>query len=220
MSNDIVPYAHRYLMPPYLHRQVSGYLLLSDTLPEGSDMLDRPTVSYSPEAADAAVAMRAERQPAPPAVIGRWLTDLGHATAPLERDALRGRIGMVVRVLGTLPAFCWNEDTLALAASRFTHYPAVAELAQVLKPIAERHERELRHVEAMSRASQNVGYRESTVPYVLPPPPPPSKPRLVEDNTVGRPDLNIQPPRMTPEEQIRALGLDPKDFPRKTDGAA
>ena len=217
-GRDIVPYAHEWQLPPGLSHEVER---LAADVPPGTDRLDNPWtfLTHDQRAAPAAERMKSDRAPASPDVIGQWMTDLGLAVPPQDPATLMGRIRMTIRVLGDLPAFCWNEDTLAMAAEAFTHYPAVAELSKLLRPIADRHARQIEVLGRMAMASKGHPTQESTEPYKLPPPPPASKPRLVE-LTGERPDLNIRPPERTPEEQIRALGLDPKDFVRKTDGAA
>lgn len=198
MSNDVTPYVTRTDLPPDMAREVER---LADDVPPGTDRLDNPWtfLVHDPRAQSLADAMRAERGPAAPAVIVRWLTDLGLATAPLERDALRGRIAMAGRFLGGLPAFCWNEDTLTLAVSRFTHYPSVAELTQLLKPVAERHQRQIEVLERMAMAPQRHPTQESTVPYVLPPPPTWLRPAgTTRDN---RPGFLFEVPEAKPGER-------------------
>jgi hypothetical protein len=203
--NHIVPYARRYRLPPALQRQVNQFLMLTEALTDDADPLDRPLVVFDPEAGDAAARMMLDRRPALPEVIGQWMTDLGDATASIEPGKLVGRIGMVVRVLGDLPAFCWNEDSLIAASERFTHYPAVAELSALLRPIADRHAREIGHLEAMARAPRPVEYRESTEPYQLPPPPETvGRPRRVDYEGGGRDNPTFEAPAKFVDEHVEA----------------
>ena len=197
---NLVKYVQRHQLPGHLRRKVNDFLLITDAQEgrEDVDPMDRPLVRFDPDAAANAEAMLGDRRPASPDVIGQWLTDLADATVPVERDVKMRRVAMAVRLLGNLPAFCWNEDTFMAAASVFKHYPTVAELSALLKPIADRHEREMHHLEAMGRAPRPLFARESATPYPVQPVP----------SDQGRQDMRDRIPRPDLDKKFKA----PKQF--------
>src|SRR5262245_19696258 len=172
---------------------------------------------HAPDAAGAAEAMLADRQPATDEVILKWLRMLSSAvtTGNLGEDGLDKRIWALSFALGKLPRVCWTEDTLRLAMTKpsMKFFPSVAELSEILQPIADEHEAAMhfaeRHVNAPVACDDYP--RESTVPYRpvanLAPqreraPAPPTKAEAAEAAADRRHLPFIQPPVRTPQEQI------------------
>ena len=153
--------------------------------------------------------------PARPDTMTAWLmlfSKTRMSGKPVSPAELHEQIEDLMFVCRDLPAECWSEEALRQAKGHFEWWPGPAQLRKFLEPfgdVAWIHHR-------MATAPRIESVRESTTTYKLPPPPPNlGQPRVVSDEDIGRPDLNIQPPAMSPDDQIRAMGLDPDEVRRK-----
>jgi hypothetical protein len=161
MTDDLVPRSGGASLPTLLQTVVGRARQYVAAEPE-----DRERFA-DPAAAAAADAMRAQRAPASPDVIAEWLLTLDASVAPaLTPQQTKARIGAVLRVLGSLPAFCWTDATLAAAAKAFRFFPTVAELDELLAPLVAEHEATIIVLTSgAKRHKERAPARESTEPY-------------------------------------------------------
>jgi hypothetical protein len=153
-------------------------------------------------------------EPADPATIEGWvlaLATVGLRETPAE-ETLSARLIWITRVCGKLPALCWTEETLDIAAYALKFWPTPKVLEEFLRPIADDFWRKL-HPEPKPEAAPSViQARESPIPYQLPAPPPARAPR----HTARRydDDLKAAPIIIDPRvvaAQLAALGVpDPR----------
>lgn len=183
-----------------------------------ADLRGGVAVRYDPNAERVAEAMLAERQPAKHSEIIEWLGMLHSGGAQnLTGEQLTGRNSAILFALEDLPRICWTRATCKLAMTKLRFYPSVAELVDILTPIADEHEAVMRfagqYASAPPATAFGIPARESRTPYELPPPPPEQPARRAIPPTAAeaseanhdRKHQTYQPPIRTVEQQIAAI---------------
>jgi hypothetical protein len=183
-----------------------------------ADLRGGVTVRYDPNAERVAEAMLAERQPAKHSDIIEWLGMLHSGGAQnMTGEQLTSRNSAILFALEDLPRICWTRATCKIAMTKLRFYPSVAELVDILQPIADEHEAIMRfagqYASAPPASTFGARAKESSTPYELPPPPPEMPARRPIPSTAAeeaeakgdRQHQTYQPPIRTVEQQIAAI---------------
>lgn len=110
--------------------------------------------TYHPEAAGLAHAMRLALQPADPGTIEAWILMLADGLVPADPGEFVGRLRAIQDLCGDLPVACWTKATRREALDAFDFLPTAKKLNALLRPHADRMQRELRALERMADAER------------------------------------------------------------------
>ena len=74
------------------------------------------------------------------------------ANPPASEDAFEARLAGIAFVCGDLPAEVWSSEALKTATGRFKFWPSAPELDEVLRPIADAMEAEIKALDRIAGA--------------------------------------------------------------------
>lgn len=204
-------------MPQDLSTQVA---VLSGAAQFGDFRMTVEEAAFHPQAAAYAEQERRQLDPASPERVCRWLlmlTDMLGNRAPKLSD---GVMQMTARTLARdLPAICFEDDALMTVLLTETHWPSIARLSELLRPLADPVRRKVRALDQIARADPTTRFRsgparQSTEPYRpgLPPPERPPHPSMPKSDATDAElaEANLRPlaraPARTIEQQIAEVG--------------